>query len=486
MLGDIIYAVMYRKRSKRTQRTLFVLTYTLVPLLIIAIVTLLVLMIQGYRFSATNNTVYQAGLVQFGTTPNGATVTVDGATLASRTRTRINVSSGQRTIGMARANYVPWQKTVTVEPGSVLWLTYARLVPEMVTTETLNTYASMGSVLAHKDANLLGVLADPAAPSFTTIAAASGASSDTSVSLPQDMYTPAPDQSFAATAWSESARYVMLRQTVGETNTWLVLDRQDETKSVNLSTTSKLTVTTAFFDASDDRYVYILAGNALYQYDQSQGVLSDAIATNVISATCANDGTVIIVSRSASGDTVMSYVSHGQQLSRTLTLESTKPVLSSVLVTYDHRQYVVVLTSGLLSIAQVSLGSSSDTTPVELNVIRTVAVPTTMKTLVGSPNGRFVLARDTNELRSYDFELDQLSTIPMTMGTASLHWLDDYHLLDRVDGKLMMLEFDGGNVVPIVDVDTQFASVLSSDGRYLYCLQKTADGYAVVRAQMIL
>ena len=484
---------MYRRRSKRTQRILFFLTYTIAPLLILSSVTVLVLFIQGYRFSATNGDVFQAGLVQFGTRPGGATVEVDGAALAARTRTRINVSSGTRTINMTRSGYVPWEKIVEVVPGSVLWLTYARLVPSEVDVESLYTYEAAAAVLANSERNEFGIQPQANEPTFVTIPATDSTPTRTSATLPESLYETSEGQKFTATEWSESGRYVLFRHDVGTSRTWLLLDTSDASRSINVSDTTGLAISRAFFDAADDRYIYLQTNRSLVRFDRSNLTTSAVLAKNIQSITQSPDGTLLIVASAVDGGTTLSYITSAADTARQITFADTTNaddmgvIQSAALVTYDRRDYIGVLRDGgTLILSRTAIDSSETTTPLVLSPHSKLQISTTITRLESSPSGRFIALIGTDRLSMYDFEIEKLTPLVAQYTTApTLRWLDDYHLVDRRDGMLSMFEFDGANRTTITNVSPLYTSVLSGSGTYVYVLQHDADGYHVARARLL-
>ena len=480
---------MYRRRSKRTQRFFFFLTYTVAPLLIVGSVAVLVLFIQGYRFNTTSGDVFQAGLVQFGTRPSGATVKVDGSPLAARTRTRINVSDGIRTITMTRNGYVPWEKTVEVVPGSVLWLTYARLVPTEVTTENLYDYETAATVLTSNGRNLFGIQPAATEPTFETIPATDSTPTRTSATVPESLYEVSANQTFTATEWGESGRYVLFRHDVGAKHAWLMLDTSDATKSINISDKTGLTISKAFFDAADDRYVYLQTNGSLVRFDRSSLTTSAVLAKNVQSITQSTDGVVMVVAQSSEGKMALSYITSQADTARQITFADADDVgviQSAVVVTYDRHEYIGVLSGGELIISRTGVDSSETTAPLQLTPLVTLKVAGTITRLEPSPNGRFVALVGTDRVSMYDLEIEKLSPlVAQYTKTPALRWLDEYHLIDRRDDMLSMFEFDGANRTAITNVASQYSSVLTSSGTYVYVLQQDHTGYHVVRAQLL-
>ena len=120
---------MYRPPSKRTQLIQRITIYTVMSVSVIVLVAILVFFMLGYQINRTDGKIEQGGLVQFNTQPAGADIKIDGITLGTRTAARKTMNTGQHAISMERQGYKTWQKSVEVTAGGILWLTYARLVP---------------------------------------------------------------------------------------------------------------------------------------------------------------------------------------------------------------------------------------------------------------------------------------------------------------------------------------------------------------------
>src|SRR5688572_14698485 len=120
---------MYRQPSRRKQLTRRVTVYTVMAVAIGLLVTILLFIVLGYQLNRSEGRFEQGGLVQFDSIPGGAAVSIDGTLLGTRTATKSTLSAGNHRFVMTREGYRTWQKTVTLAPGAVLWLNYARLVP---------------------------------------------------------------------------------------------------------------------------------------------------------------------------------------------------------------------------------------------------------------------------------------------------------------------------------------------------------------------
>ena len=82
---------MYRKRSrsKRQELLIRILVYAGMTLtVIVTVASIVFFVLMGYRLDQQDWSISRSALVQLGSTPNGATVTIDGRSIGSRTPTK--------------------------------------------------------------------------------------------------------------------------------------------------------------------------------------------------------------------------------------------------------------------------------------------------------------------------------------------------------------------------------------------------------------
>ena len=180
---------MYHTPSKRRKRVQLTFIYTLMVLSIVSIVFVLILVVQGYRYNSYDGKVEQGGLVQFDSRPSGATVSVDDITLSARTASKITLSSGRHTVKMTRDGYNTWQKNVSVTPGGVLWLNYARMLPSELQVSRAAEYEGVADAQASPDAKKILVLPVAQAPSLAVTTINTDTPKTTTLALPDTLYT---------------------------------------------------------------------------------------------------------------------------------------------------------------------------------------------------------------------------------------------------------------------------------------------------------
>lgn len=493
---------MHKHRSKREQLIRTILTFTVTPVIIVSIATMLVLYMLGWRYSISEQQVSQGGLMRFESRPGGVQIKLDGSQLGWQINARQDVSAGTHTVSMERDGYLPWQKTVVMEPGKILWLNYARLIPNDIKTETVETFESLHAALAApygEERMLLQPKADSA--EFVLV----DTSNDTNVNdvpqkeitIPQDIIkNPAGDEAhtFTMQAWDKDGRYVTVSHAYGSETDWLVIDTENPENSQNVDTIIENDVRAVTFDRRNSRAVYGLVDGTLRRVDLSQRNMSSPIITGVTSYTQSDEGVITYVGTQKEDDAtsrVIGYYTPGssaQKIIRKFTETDTKTSLQASITEYANKQYLAVRYGTKLTVSEIRLHPSDSDNEVAIISPTDFMVPATAKPMTVTDDARFVLIQDGAKFVTYDFELKKLATSTQSGdGTArSAQWLDKHILWGDRGGELHMFEFDGENSHNIMEVAPGFDATLSPDGHYIYAIQKTDDGFGLARAQLII
>ena len=136
---------MNNTKALKKDRLRVVLVNTVMILSVVLIVGVLILITMGYGINSDLN-VERRGLVQFISHPSGATISINDEATSSRTPTKSMLLPGTHHITINRPEYDTWSKSINVEPGSVLWLDYVRLIPTQKRTDHLKDFSDIISV----------------------------------------------------------------------------------------------------------------------------------------------------------------------------------------------------------------------------------------------------------------------------------------------------------------------------------------------------
>lgn len=450
----------------------------------------------GYRLNTSDGSIVQGGLLQVASTPSGARVSVDNRQLSGSTPMRVDAQAGSHSLKITRDGYRSWQKTVSIQAGTVHWASYARLVPVSPAEQVQHSFESLSAVLPAVERDLILTQISANSNIFQLIDVGSDQPGITSLELPHDLaVAPSPtdaEPTYRMMQWDESDRLVLLEYQYPDYRGWIVFDTRSPQDSVNVSELldSSESVKSIMFDERNGRALYVLTNGIIRRLDTSSRTLSAPLARNVTDMRQSHDGIVTFATaRDSEGYRTVGYYTRGASQSRTLQRfeAADSETVSLVLGEYQGKQYAAVQRDLLVEVYRLSLHSSDSKSSINLARIATITGSKQLSALSFSPHDRFVFVQHGDTYTVYDIELDRTTTTAI-QGSApvdrALSWLDRYHLWSDRDGDFRWYEFDGENAQSITAVVPGFMPKLTDNERYLYVIQaapEEAEGYVLVR-----
>lgn len=489
---------MYRQPSKRTQMLKRIAIYTAMSVSVIVLVAILVFFMLGYQINRTDGKIEQGGLVQFNTQPAGADVRIDGELFGTRTASRKTMNTGQHFIAMERQGYKTWQKSVDVTAGGVLWLTYARLVPNTLTPASVASFSSVSSTASSPDNKWMAIKEDPVTPTIHLADLSREEVKVTTIELPAASYTaPAADktQSFELVTWNPGSRFILVKHVYDDNKIeWIVVDAQNVAATKNITTLLGITATQVVFTGNSASILYALVDNNVRKIDLGASTLSGPLITNVAEFSLF-DNTTIVYATLLDPTTKMrsvGYFNDGAAKARVLRSYSDNgeiPLHLAIGKYFDHYIFAIGYNQ-TVEIMKGAMPRSDTETTAALTADSLMNIPTGIQHLSVVTNGRFVVAQTANAYIVHDLELQKTTTTELkdaAVLTRELRWLDGYTVWNDNGGKLRMYEFDGANQHEIMPVVPGLSVTYSPTAKYLYGISQSADGkYHLERVQMIL
>lgn len=484
---------MYRQSSRRKEILKRTLVYGVMCLSVAALVVVLLLIVLGYRLNRTDGRIEQGGLLQFDTRPGGADVTIDGTLLGSRTATKATVSSGQHAVTMTRSGYLPWQKTVHVAPGSIVWLDYARLVPAELKTESVANFAHISGTLASFDAKWMAVKEDPSTATITLVDISREAVRQSSLEIPAGSFTaPAVDKphSFTLETWDPSNRYLLVKHAFNDSLLeWLIVDTQNVAQTVNLTKLLNVPMSKVLFSNASSNTLFAQVGSDVRKVEISAATLSRPLVSNVAEFWLFDRSTIVFTTTVSAETGIRSagYYEDGAEKPHLLKTyaDDGKAPLKVALGKYFDEPYVALAYGETTDIYRGKMPTGQ--ADVSAMVHETsFAQAGGVEHLEIRNNGRFIVAQRGGEFQVYDNELKQLNktTLKETAGAKKLNWLDGYYAWSDLGGMLRLYEFDGANQHDIMPVAPGYGATLAQDGTFLYGFTKTESGLSLSRARL--
>lgn len=486
---------MYHPRSKNKELIARVLTYSLMTLSVVTIVTVSLLYTLGYRFDTTDRQVELSGLVQFVTTPPDAVVEIDGGQHSQTTPTKETVTSGVHEFVMWREGYETWRKSVTVEKGTLTWLNYARLVPKQRAVESVATLPTLAQTLASPDKRFMAAIADATKPTLTFYNLTADAVATTTLTMAAGDYSDASTvgvaHRFQIDQWDRAGRYLIVKHSYNDKIEWLVVDRQGDTPVTNVTRSFDVPVTKAYFADTGGTLLYALVDGTVRKINLRDQTISVPFVSDVSEFQVYRN--VIGYVKNADPVTGMRQVGIIKDGEEPVVLYTTSsPAQNPVhiaLSNYFHNDYVAVSdgTKVIMYNGAVPLKQSERS---KLPQLGTFQFASDVAWLQMSPTGRFVIAQNAASYVSYDLERKELSPVATLAGTSDprqIEWLDDYCVWSDRSDVLTMREFDGANQHDISAVVAGFDATVTQNGRWLYSIGRHSEGHLQLqRVRMIL
>jgi len=487
---------MYHQPSKRKQLIRRIVSYAIMTVAVVTLVTVLVFVMLGYRYNRSDGKIEQGGLVQFDSQPNGASISIDNSPFRTRTPSKTTLTSGGHTITMGRSGYDTWKKTVDIIPGSVLWLSYTRLVPTRLTPQSTANLAEVTSTSVSPDNKWIAIKEKAGTPEIKLADISSDKVAMSSIAIPSTDYTqPAKGktQSFTVMDWDAGSRYLMIRHSYGgDRLEWLVVDTQNVSATKNVTKLLDIQATKMVFSGNDSQVLYAQIGGDVRMIDLGAATLSRPLVTNVAEFSIFDQRTIAYTTTldPATKTRTVGYYEDGDQNANVIRSfqDDGKAQLHVALGRYFGTMYetiaygdqVTVYTGDLPTTAAQASG---------LKVVASMDLKGGAEYLSSRTAGRFVIAQRGDTYKTYDLELKKETTTKLAgkgAVTSKLDWIDGYMAYSDRGGMLRLYEFDGANQHDIMPVAPGFSVTLSSNEKYLYGISKDASGYHLERVQMIL
>lgn len=480
---------------KKTRRH-NILLYTGYVLIGIAIViSTMVLLYQASGFGVNSKgQVVQNGLVFFSSQPNPATIYLNDTKNKDQTNARLSLPAGSYAVRLARDGYRDWQRTVNVQGGDVQHFDYPFLFPkDLVTKNQANYSAPPGISTQSRDRRWLLVQQSAGASKFDLYDLKNPAEAASVLTLPAAVVRlNTGAQTWEAVQWADDNQHVVLKHTAGTASEFILVDRSDVAKSVNLNQTfggnpAELTL----IDNKYDKY---------HLFDPAAGTLQ--------TASLDNPAPVTVLER------VLEYKAYGSKTVLYVTAEGAAEGKARVMILVGDKSYVVrdvaLNTTYLLDMAgyrgapYVVLGATSEgmvyiyKDPVGQLGDKSVKLPTAIRAVkIANPNyvsfsssAQYIVAEGGTQFGVYDIFLKRAYVYAQApaLDAPQQHaeWMDSSRLTYVSGGKLLVFDYDRRNLQTLMPANAGAAPFFSQDYKYVYAFAPGSAGAAAQLTQTAL
>lgn len=485
---------MHRPTSKRKELIRRIAVYSLMTTTVIVVVTVAIFIILGYRFSGQSNTLEQGGLVQFESQPTNASIKIGNAQLARKTNTKITVNPGDYNVTISRDGYRNWTKRAPVTAGGVLWLNYARLIPQQPQTTTSLSVGDIDQTKTSANNRLVAVLGDKSQLSSLSVIEVNDATpKQTSLKeVATKLGLASSKADYEIIGWSSDSKKILVSQLKSKVKSWYIIpvDKPSEASKIvlNSAVAGDAVSEITFTNTQSDQLFALTSKGDLYRFNESATEFDGPIKQNVTEFSEYDKDTVIYVQRSTKEQAV-GYLTIGKSKSATLGKYPLSRTVRAAAGVYYGDAYIAISSDKTMRVSRVQDGlpNSDSDQAVTLQPIMSDDLTAVPKYMSMAASNRIVVTQSSTGLSSYDIELDQASHTSLKKALPQpIEWIDRYHVyyLDS-KGMLRIMDFDGANQQSIVEA-ADYSASLSSNGTFLYSFVKAENGYSLQQTRIIL
>jgi len=243
-----------------------------------------VLLLQAYGYDLNKGQVIQNGLVFVASHPVSANLYLNGAAKGT-TSTKLTIPAGQYTIALKRTGYRTWQRTFTLEGGTVKQLVYPVLFPtKLVTSDSLLYSSTPVFATQSPDRHWLLVEQPGSVTNFDNFDLNNPTTAPTTLSLPSNLLSPSTGpESLSLVEWSTDNRHVLVEHTYSGGTEFIMIDRQDPASSYNVNKQFNVNPTSVALHNKlyNQLYVYDATTKTVQEADQKTSQLTPLLS-NVI------------------------------------------------------------------------------------------------------------------------------------------------------------------------------------------------------------
>ena len=487
---------MYHQSSRRKELIKRTIVYGIMCLSVVALVIVLLLIVLGYRFNRSEGRIEQGGLLQLDTRPGGADVSIDGVNLGSRTAAKAAVGAGQHYVTMNRGGYRQWQKSVSVAPGSVVWLDYARLIPSELKTENMASFPTLSQSLASFNAKWMAIKEDPATPQVILVDISRENIKQSSFEIPASVFT-APTagkaQQFTLEAWDPTNRYLLVKHTYNDTALeWLLVDAENPSQTINITRLVNVPMSNIVFSGASSNVLFVQVGTDIRKIEINSGTLSRPLVSNVVEFSLYDRSTILYTTSivAETGVRSVGYYEDGAEKPHVLKsfADDGKALLKVALGKYFNDAYVAIAYGEEINVYRGAL-PSGDATVASMTHQTTFTQPGGAAFMEVRNKGRFIVVQKDGDFQVYDNELKQFTktSLKNSSGIVSkIGWLDGYYAWSDLGGMLRLYEFDGANQSDIMAVVPGQSVTLAMDGVFVYGMTQSDGKYHLSRTRLQL
>lgn len=472
----------YLDPKKRRQRDILNLVgYGLIAIALVFAVRILFYQASGYGIDNKGNVV-QSGLVFVASSPSGADIRINDELNKAQTNARLSLVGGTYDIKYSREGYHDWRQKISLDGGQIVRLDYATLFPKKLATTAVKKYeGAPGLATQSPDRRWLLVQQPGSDTVFDQYDLKDPKLPPTQITVPADVITSGTVNSWTLNEWSNDNQHVLLTHVHDGVSEFVLVDRTDTSKSVNLNTTLGTNPTKITLDDKKfDRYFVFDAAAQTLKKATLNAPTPQTYLTDVLEYQTYGSDAIVYASSKTTTPGKVGVVMLLADKSHFLREVSGNTTYLVNLTRYDDAWYAAI---GAKSENKVYVYknpneqlSSNLSRLAPVSVLKTTA-PTRLSL---SSTTRFIMSENGSEFSIYDAEVNKTykydTKMPLDAPQQYANWMDGARLMYVSGGKLVVFDFDSANMQTLMTADPARTPFFIPNYRAVYTMGLNTDG----------
>lgn len=476
-------------KKKRAHKYRLLVGYGFFAVAIAFATLILVYLANGYFIDRRTGEVIQNGLVFIDSRPGNAEIYINGERQRGRTDARLVLPSGNYDFDLYREGYRPWNRSLSLDGGSLRRLTYARLVPEKLDTlSTVLLPTTPAHVGQSVDKRWIVMSYPNNTEELSLVDLNQAIPVAQTLELPDALIAEGIEGHFEIIDWADDNATVLLAYIATDgTVQYVTVDRRNPAQAQNISTLfGDAPYEINFRDRKRDQFfVFNPATQQLFTATLNNGVSTTPYINSSLLAykifgpdwvlytvTGAEVGSTEMRLRRGSQDILLRTMAQADDYILQLAKLGNVPVLAftsteedRVFVYYDPEKYLAENPDARVPVATTTLQVESF---IDMKI---------------SADSSVVLAYGTQQIASHEFEDERTYQFGLDMPIEIEHeprWLDGQHFSYNSGGIQYMTDYDGSNIYQLVTAEAKLGALSSQEINRLFTFTAIEPGSELV------
>lgn len=467
-------------KKQRAHMIRLIVGYVLIGVAIVIATTILLYQAYGFGIDRRGE-VIQNGLVFVSSQPDAAKIYLNTKLEKETTDTKMQIAEGSYRLELQREGYHAWERDIQVKGGRVDHYTYPMLFPASLKTTTVKNYESAPALATNSPDRRWLLIQQPGSlvafdqydlrdPKRVIERLEQLTIPASVLSLPGD-----PAAAWKLAEWSNNNRHVLLEHHASGQMEYVLLDRADPQKSINLTRRLKLEpgMQLTLRDKKHDQYYLFdpAAGSVTRTtWDENADILPEL--TGVLAFKSYGSNVILYVTQDgAAKGQVASMLQDGDTTYKVREHPEGGPYLID-LVRYDG-DWIVAAGSSAENKVYIyknpqSFRKAGKKVLVPLHVVKLTAP----NYLAFSSNTQILMVENGNTFATYDIEnergYDFTTAEPIDAPNTHASWMDGHRIVYPSGGKLVIFDYDNINRRTLVPMTSAYGPFFDRNYRYLY------------------